>query len=175
MARLAAFRPHLRRRWLAVLAVPATLAAIVVVFASPFLISSISMASTIQPGEIVLVDRVNTGLQHGEVIVFYPPGNTSGVPFIKRVIGLPGDHISITQCNVSVNGVQLSEPYVAPETCTLTSVADYELTVPAGTVFVLGDDRWYSWDSRDYGPVPFGRIVGRAWVAVSLAPAISIL
>ncbi len=170
-------RPRLRRRWLALAATVAAVAAAVVVFASPFFISSISMASTIQPGEVVLVDRMSMplGLQHGEVIVFYPPTISSNVPFIKRIIGLPGDHISIVDGLVYVNGTKLDETYLAPNTLTTTNVDDFELTVPAGTVFVLGDDRTNSWDSRDYGPVPDSSIIGRAWLVVSPSFSLSVL
>jgi signal peptidase I len=146
----------------------------VVTFASPFMINGSSMTSTIQPGEVVLVDRLSTALslQRGEVILFHPPAGTSSIPFIKRVIGLGGDHISITDGFVYVNGKQLNEPYLAPNTVTLTNVWDFETTVPAGSVFVLGDDRWESLDSRAYGAVPSGNIIGRAWVVLS--PSFSI-
>jgi signal peptidase I len=182
MVRVFERRPRLRRRGLAVISVVAALIALVVVFASPYEITSISMTGTIQPGEVVLVDRMNPelGLQRGEVIVFHPPSDTSGVLFIKRVIGLPGDHISIVNAVVSgngtgvvsVNGRQLDEPYLAPNTVTLTSGWDFETTVPAGSVFVMGDDRMESWDSRSYGSVPLGNIVGRAWLVLS--PSLSI-
>ena len=169
MTRLARLRPRPRRRWLAASSIVAAVVLAVVVLASPFMINSISMSSTIQPGEVVLVDRVSTALslQRGEIIVFHPPGSTSGGSFIKRVIGLGGDHISITSGFVYVNGKQLDEPYLALNTVTLTKVWDFETTVPAGSVFVLGDDRWESWDSRAYGSVPRANIIGRAWVVLS--------
>jgi signal peptidase I len=66
-----------------------------------------------------------------------------------------------------VNGTQLDEPYLASNTVTLTSVWDFETTVPAGSVFVLGDDRWEPWDSRYFGPVPDATIIGRAWLILS--------
>ena len=162
-------RPRLRRRWIALISSVLAVVTAVVVFASPYLINSVSMASTIQPGEVVLVDRASTalGLQRGEVILFYPPINSSGIPFIKRVIGLPGDQIEIVNDLVYLNGTQLDEPYVAANTPTLTSVWDYKTTVPAGSVFVMGDDRMESWDSRTYGAVPFANVIGRAWLVVS--------
>jgi signal peptidase I len=111
-------------------------------------VNGISMSSTVQSGEVVLVDRVSTA------------------------IGLAGDHISITNGFVYVNGTQLDEPYLAPDTVTLTSVWDFETTVPAGSVFVLGDDRWESWDSRYFGSVPNANIIGRAWLI--LRPSLSL-
>jgi signal peptidase I len=170
----ASLRPRLRRRWLAILSVVAAVTVAVVTFASPFVVNGISMSSTVQSGEVVLVDRVSTaiGLQRGEVIVFHPPGNAASVSYIKRAIGLAGDHISITNGFVYVNGTQLDEPYLAPDTVTLTSVWDFETTVPAGSVFVLGDDRWESWDSRYFGSVPNANIIGRAWL--TLRPSLSL-
>jgi signal peptidase I len=144
----ASLRPRLRRRWLAILSVVAAVTVAVVTFASPFVVNGISMSSTVQSGEVVLVDRVSTA------------------------IGLAGDHISITNGFVYVNGTQLDEPYLAPDTVTLTSVWDFEATVPAGSVFVLGDDRWESWDSRYFGSVPNANIIGRAWLI--LRPSLSL-
>ncbi len=166
MARVPGQHSRLRRRWLAIPASLAVLAVAVAEFASPFQITGVSMASTVQSGQIVLVDRLSTAIgdQRGEVILFYPPIN-SPVPYLKRVIGLAGDHISIVNGRVSVNGSQLDETYLAPNTVTLTDVSDYELTVPAGTVFVLGDDRSSSRDSRDFGPVPTANVIGQVWMA----------
>jgi signal peptidase I len=176
MVRVPSLRFRLRRRWLVLISTAAAAIAAVVVFASPFVITSVSMASTIQPGEVVLVDRVSaaSSVQRGEIIVFYPPNNSS-VPYIKRVIGLAGDHVSIVNGVVSVNGVQLDESYLAPNTVTQASVLDFEETVPAGSVFVLGDDRSESWDSRSYGPVPLSSVVGRAWAVLSPSFSLSII
>ncbi len=134
MTRLSRLRPRLRRRWLGAISIVAAVTVVAVTLASPFMVNGISMSSTVQSGQVVLVDRVSTalGLQRGEVIVFHPPDNPSSVPFIKRVIGLAGDHISITDGFVHVNGIQLDEPYLAPNTVTTTSVWDFEPTVPAG-------------------------------------------
>jgi signal peptidase I len=160
-------RPRLRRRWLVIPAAVVAVAAALLVFASPFQIDGPSMSSTIQPGEMVLVDRASTalGLQRGEIVVFHPPTDDPAVPYIKRIIGLPGDHVSIMNGVVSVNGQKLDEPYLAPNTTTTTTVQDFELTVPSGTVFVLGDDRSNSYDSRYFGPVPEANIIGQAWFA----------
>ncbi len=174
MIRLTSMRPRLRRRWLATVSILAAAVVATATFASPFMINSISMSSTIQPGEVVLVDRLST-LQRGDIVVFHPPDNASNGSFIKRVIGLGGDHISITNGFVYVNGSQLDEPYLAPNTVTLTKVWDFETTVPVGSVFVLGDDRWESWDSRAYGAVPVGNIIGRAWLVLSPTLAIASL
>jgi signal peptidase I len=170
MSRVPRLRSSLLRRWFAVISIAVIAVCSVVAFASPYLINSISMSATIKPGQVVLVDRLTSviGLRRGEIIVFYPPTNTSGIPFIKRVIGLPGDHIAIRNGVVYVNGSQLDEPYLAPNTKTLTLTENYHVTVPAGTVYVLGDDRTESWDSRAFGPVPDSNIIGQAWISLSL-------
>ncbi len=140
------------------------------VFASPFIVQHSSMVTTLEPGAVLLVDRVSpelNGIQRGEVVVFRPPiAGYTGEPFVKRVIGLPGEHVSIRAGHVYINGQELAEPYVYDGELTTTSVADYELTVPAGDVFVLGDHRADSYDSRGYGPVPISSILGRAWLAL---------
>jgi signal peptidase I len=83
------------------------------------------------------------------------------VPLIKRVIGLPGETVEIREGRVWVNGQALDEAYLAPVT-----QQDYgPLTVPQGHVFVMGDNRNYSNDSRFFGPVPVSQIWGRAWIS----------
>ncbi len=163
-------RANRHRRLIGLVLSGVGIVAAIVLFASPFLIQSISMTSTIQPGQFVLVDRVGTslGLQRGEVILFYPPDHISSTPFIKRVIGLPGDRVVISGGHVSVNGATIAESYLAAGTKTFTANKGYDaVTVPPGSVFVLGDDRTASWDSRYFGPVSDGSIVGRAWVILT--------
>ncbi len=93
----------------------------------------------------------------GDVIVFRYPKDPSR-DFIKRVIGVPGDTISITDGAVSVNGVVLSEPYI-----TFPSKTDMEpLVVPSHSYFVMGDNRANSSDSRAWGFVPEDNIIGKA-------------
>ena len=90
-------------------------------------------------------------------------GTPSETDFIKRVIGLPGDTVACcTNGNVTVNGVELNEPYVYAN--------DHQeikpTVVPEGKLFVMGDHRSRSSDSRQHGPVPIDRVVGRAFVVV---------
>jgi signal peptidase I len=145
-----------------------------------FWVPTPSMAATLIPGDHVLVDRLAysvNGPRRGDVIVFHPPGKQD--VYIKRVVGLPGDRISLRNGHVFINGKRLREPYLreddgvaeptdpwacagAPTAWSL--VAAY--TVPAGEYFVMGDNRTDSDDSRDWGPVPRSRILGEAIVTI---------
>ncbi|HLX26627.1 MAG TPA: signal peptidase I, partial [Candidatus Cybelea sp.] len=99
--------------------------------------------------------------RRGDIVAFrYEDG--SRTMFIKRVIGLPGDRIRIDKGYVFVNGVALAEPYVRfPDTRSFA-----EITVPKTSVYVLGDNRAESEDSRSFGPVSDDRLIGRAIAAV---------
>lgn len=97
----------------------------------------------------------------GDVVVFYYPHDHTK-SYIKRVIALPGDTLSIDQGTVIVNGKALSEPYVPEKYQDDRSLP--ARTVPQGEFFVMGDHRSISSDSRDFGPVPRDLIYGRAAV-----------
>jgi signal peptidase I len=137
-----------------------------------------SMNPTLQDGEFVLVSRMAKfagGYQHGDIIVFRPPMYPDenpvrlllGMPdfsnqyedYIKRVIGLPGETIKIAGGKVYLNGFLLTEPYIAapPE-------STGEWTVPAGELFVMGDNRNNSSDSRSWGFLPIKNVLGKAVV-----------
>ncbi len=124
-------------------------------------VSGPSMEPHIVSGEYVLIDTLAYrfgGTPHrGDVVAFEHDGAVPEV-FIKRVIGLPGDRVRITRGTVYIDGTPLAEPYVR--------YADRrsfpEVTVPPGNVFVLGDNRANSEDSRFFGPVPDRDLMGRA-------------
>ncbi|MCC6313968.1 MAG: signal peptidase I [Thermomicrobiales bacterium] len=100
--------------------------------------------------------------ERGDIVVFDPPTN-SNKPYIKRVIGLPGEQITFQGGSVYVNGERLDEPYIDEET-TCDRREQCDVTVPAGDIFVLGDNRGNSSDSRVFGSVPVERVIGKAWV-----------
>jgi len=148
--------------------------------AQPFEVQQQSMMPTVNPGEYVLIDKISPRFDpyhRGDIVVFQPPdGFRQGeVPFIKRVIGLPGDTVSLENGRVfvAVDGgspVRLDEPYVvrgidgAPApTLPKDAEATTSWTVGAGTYFVMGDNRPDSQDSRYFGPIDRELIVGRAW------------
>ena len=122
-------------------------------------VENISMKPTLQPGEFLLVNRVAYKIgepEIGDIIVFHAPG-ASDLDYIKRVIGLPGDDVRISDGVVYVNDHPLYEPYIADP-----PRYDGEWVVPADQLFVLGDNRNNSSDSHMWGFVPYEDIVGRA-------------
>ena len=137
--------------------------------AQPYRVEQESMRQTLEQDQYVLVDKLTPHFDdysRGDIIVFVPPGDGEGeVPFIKRVIGVPGDTVEIRDGVVHVNGVALDEPYVlGGRTGSPDDQASW--TVPAGNLFVMGDNRNNSTDSRSssIGPVPIGNVIGRAWL-----------
>jgi signal peptidase I len=102
--------------------------------------------------------------ERGDIAVFKTPPRTAQVcqtersaTFVKRIVGLPGDTIVERSGTIFVNGRRLSEPYVS---ASLRDGRSGTWTVPKGSYFMLGDDRRFSCDSRDWGPVPRGNLIG---------------
>ncbi len=132
----------------------------------PITVNGESMVPTLQNREdlIVLKYPYRFSLpKYGDIIVFKYPSDPR-YHYIKRVIGLPGDSIEIKNEEVYVNGQKLNEPYINEKT-----LMDFKLDkVPEGTVFVMGDNRNWSRDSRypDVGPVPFKNIIGKATLRI---------
>lgn len=143
-----------------------------------FFIPSLSMASTLEEGDRVLVNKLAYtfgDVGRGDIVVFErPPSQTpSEIPdLIKRVVGLPGDSLVIKDGRVYVNGEALSEPYLDPGTVTSTDNTPRKCSdadpcqVPDDQVWVMGDNRPDSQDSRYFGPIPESSIVGKAFVRV---------
>jgi len=131
-----------------------------------FRITTGSMVPTLRPGDHVVVDRLRYGFEdvrRGDVIAFDDPENPGGVA-IKRVVALPGDTIALRAGTLLVDGKRQREPYLPAHTA-----GDFygPTIVPAGHLFVLGDNRSRSVDSRFIGPVPaddlLGHVVARVW------------
>jgi signal peptidase I len=143
--------------------------------AQPFRVEGASMEATVLPDEYVLIDKLTphwAAYARGDIVVLHPPSrrsDPSGTPFIKRVIGLPGDHVELIDGLVYVNGDALDEPYIYTEDGVrqATDPVDdgpFEWLVPAGDVLVMGDHRQDSSDSRTFGPVEISQVIGRAWL-----------
>jgi signal peptidase I len=128
--------------------------------AEPMRIPTDSMRPTLEPGDHVLLDKLSLP-RRGDLTVF----TRSGHLLVKRVVGLGGDEIGIEDGELVVNGYAVKEPYVNHRL--LDGVYFGPVTVPAGDVFVMGDNRTNSTDSRSFGPVPrsdvLGRVVFRLW------------
>lgn len=118
-----------------------------------------SMNPTLQVGDLYVlrVDAYEDDRppQRGDIVVFDRPGHG---PFAKRVIGIPGDEIGIGRGQIWLNGSWLQEPYLREEPDAELPMA---VRVREGYVFVLGDNRNHSEDSRDHGPVPLEQIMGK--------------
>ena len=145
--------------------------------AQPFQVQQHSMEHTIEDSQFVLVDRLTPHFDQyhrGDIIVFTPPANVEspgGDPYIKRVIGVAGDTVTLKNGKVFVNGTQLDEPYVyAVGDVAQPTVADppdggkTTWTVPSNELFVMGDHRMQSTDSRNFGPIEIKDVIGRAWL-----------
>ncbi len=146
--------------------------------AKPYEIPTQSMDPTIHPGDRVIANRLIyhfRDISRGDIVVFHPtdiarqacePGSTSTTPFVKRVIGLPGDKVQILggTSDVKVNGTvfKVSAADVNPQ----PTINHENFTVPADKIFVLGDNRGESCDSHLWPDpyVPFSRVIGQAEV-----------
>lgn len=119
-----------------------------------------SMEPTLQSGEFIVVNRLAYKLGEPElsdVVVFHFPGDP-GLEYIKRVVGLPGDSVRISDGIVFVNDQPLNEPYIAAQ-----PRYNGSWNVPEEHIFVLGDNRNNSSDSHNWGAVPMENVIGEAF------------
>jgi signal peptidase I len=154
----------------------------------PFRIPSESMVPTLEVGQRVLVNRVGTHFgdpERGDIMVFKPPKGADdsmcgvshpaaqGCPrstpeksdtnFIKRVVAVPGDRISIKRGRVYLDGKLQKEPFIRPDAvCDICNLPE-EVVVPKGQYYMMGDNRGASADSRQWGPVPKDNMIGKAF------------
>jgi signal peptidase I len=173
--------PRRRAGWkflrdLAIIVVAALLASFLVksYLVRSFFIPSPSMENTLLIGDRVLVNELVprvVPVQRGDVVVFQDPGGwlgpAQGEDLIKRVIGLPGDTVSCcdAQGRLSVNGHAVDESYVVLQPGSdRVARTDFSVTVPQGRLWVMGDNRYDSADSRMHGTVPVSDVVGRAFI-----------
>jgi signal peptidase I len=147
--------------------------------AQPFIVSGASMEDTFTTGQYLIVDQLTYHFEdpkRGDVIVFRYPNDPSKF-FIKRVIGIPGDTVTVENGAVTVangtdpNGVTLSEPYVDE----MHTTGTLRKTLGDGEYFVMGDNRDASSDSRAWGILPAQNIIGRAYLRLFPLSVLSVL
>lgn len=168
-----ALHPRLRSAlgWVATLAVAALVATAARAYAvQTFFIPTPSMTPTLQVGDRVLVDKLAGTIHRGDIVVFHNvPADVGGPPtLVKRVVGLPGETISSSGNQILVNGRPISQPWLPKltGTCSEESANIRTTTIAKDHYFVMGDCRGDSDDSRYWGTVPLGNIVGKVDVVV---------
>lgn len=155
--------------WIKALLIAAVLVFMIRYFIfAPFIVDGPSMEPNFETGERLIVNKFIYDFRdprHGEVIVFHAP---EGKDYIKRVIALEGETVKVSDNKVYVNGKEVDEDYIRDIVAEKAKngekyTADFaEVTVPAGEIFAMGDNRRNSKDSRMIGPQPVSKIVGRA-------------
>jgi len=145
-----------------------------------FYISGPSMEATLFQDNRVLVNKLSYRLHpihRGDVVVFDRVTTSGGTvahdDLIKRVIGVASDSVEIKQCKVFVNGSEISEPYLNKDQVALANMVSRcrvvdmpKVVVPKGQLFLMGDNRPESFDSRSFGTIPKNLVVGRAFAIV---------
>jgi signal peptidase I len=175
-------KPAASSRWIVELVGVVVVAILVAVLLRTFVVATYSIPSgsmepTLQIGDRIVVDKLSYhlhGVDRGNIVVFSTPPNENcaGPPvsdLVKRVIGLPDETISLKDGNVYIDGRLLPEPFLPPsvrdDTYPGPSAAPYALhqayRIPAGDVYVMGDNRPESCDSRYWGPIRESTIVGK--------------
>ena len=132
----------------------------------PFFVRGASMEPSFYNGDYLIIDELSYRVrepQRGEVVVFRPPGNDTQF-YIKRIIGLPGEKVTIDKGTVSVftegNEIVLKEPYISKDVID----GNKQIIAGPGEYILLGDNRGHSSDSRVFGPVPTKNFVGRVFI-----------
>ena len=148
--------------------IAAAIAFIVIQFVRPVVVHETSMTDTLQPGDYLLMNKKiyrHNEAERGDIVVLHSElkqENGREKLLIKRVIGLPGDTVFIKDNSVYINGELLEEDYIKEQGVV---PGDVEVTVPEGELFVMGDNRRVSIDSRyeEVGCVKIDDVVGKAF------------
>ncbi|OGK39474.1 signal peptidase I [Candidatus Roizmanbacteria bacterium RIFCSPLOWO2_01_FULL_37_12] len=136
--------------------------------AAPSQVKGASMEPSFESGEYIMTSKITYKFRkphRGDVIVFKSLKNPD-IDYIKRIIGLPGDKIEIKNSDVFVNDLKLTEGYIFDKTNLWEGGFIQEnvpIVVPEGSIFVMGDNRPRSSDSREFGPVPLDAIIGEVF------------
>lgn len=136
--------------------------------AQPHRVSGVSMFPNFHNADYIITDKITYRFsqpQRGDIVVFKNPKDPSQ-DFIKRVIGIPGDRVRVEREHVYLNGKFLEEPYLKPEVKTNSSSylsESKEATVETENYIVMGDNRTHSSDSREWGQLAKGKIIGKVF------------
>jgi signal peptidase I len=128
----------------------------------PFTVYQVSMEPTLLEGDRILLSRLTYHFRDpraGDVVVFHSPQKT-GEDLVKRIVAVAGDRVAVRDGNLYVNGAAVDEPYLLDDDFRGTL---QEQEVPGGCVFVMGDNRDQSGDSRFFGPIDNELIIGKAF------------
>lgn len=159
--------PSIRAPWLGLALMVVATVGLVAFVAEPLRVTSGSMRPTLSSGDTVVVDKL-TGRwrapEIGDLVVFHDP--RAGELAVKRVVALGGQEVALEDGVLHVDGVRRDGPGIDLEG--VDSVYFGPVTVPVGAVFLMGDNRADSIDSRDFGPVRLDDLVGRVVLAVRL-------
>ncbi|PLR99671.1 signal peptidase I [Bacillus sp. T33-2] len=155
--------------WIKALIIAVLLAAVIRYFLfTPIVVDGSSMMPTLQSQDRMIVNKLGKP-ERFDIIVFHAPGQAD---YIKRIIGLPGDKVEYKDDTLFVNGKANAEPYLTEykkmnkdgpltESFTLNDTPVGQDTVPEGHLFVMGDNRKFSKDSRQIGAVPINQVLGK--------------
>lgn len=149
---------------------------IYIFFLQPHQVDGHSMDTTLENGEYILTDKISyrfSDPQRGDIIVFHAPKiacySFSKCDFVKRIIGLPGETVTLQDNHFYINGELLAEPYLASDTITTANNSTDALyngqaiVLASDEYLVAGDNRGSSYDSRSWGPITRSAIIGKAF------------
>lgn len=134
----------------------------------PLEITGTSMEPTLDNGEMIIAEKMTSRLdklERGDIVVFKQPENPN-IFVIKRIVGLPGETLTLSEKSVYINGSMLEEDYVKTHQALLTA-QDKDIEIPQDSYFLMGDNRANSTDSRKWGPILEQDIVGKAVIVFS--------
>lgn len=146
----------------------------------PHRVQGDSMLPNFKHGELILTDKISYRVRtpaRGDVVVFKSPTDNSK-DFIKRIVGLPGEKISLRNEQIYIKGAVLKELHLGKETETLAGAylkENSEIEIGEAEYFVLGDNRNHSSDSREWGPINKSKIIGRAFIIYWPPPSFALV
>ncbi|HZX21524.1 MAG TPA: signal peptidase I [Clostridia bacterium] len=156
--------------WVKTVIISLVIALLITTFIKPTIVKNYSMSPTLNENDFLIINRFlykRGEPKRGDIVVFRSNLRTDMGKqklLIKRVIAVPGDKIVINEGKTYINDSELEEDYIAEE----YTVGDIDLIVPENEIFVMGDNRGNSLDSRDgiLGPVDFSTVIGKAFVRI---------